>query len=134
MARSRKNNARPALPIGGMVLLGMPGVSMPADWHIGRVVWTDGVEVLVEQYGLGGNNPHKALHDAGYVRAIGDVPTLGAFRRKAEAAVDGLWQQVRDAEVALGAARDAVWAKLDEIGAAVPALDKAEPAPAGEGR
>ena len=104
---------------GDKVLLGLAGISDPLDWHLGEVLWTDGKEVLVQQQGIAGANPHKALHDISYVRAAGERRALIAFREAAWKAVQDLVEVVNKKESELGAAREAVWSKLGEIGASV---------------
>lgn len=125
-ARMKPAKAPPQidLQLGDKVLLGLAGISDPLDWHLGEVLWTDGKEVLVQQYGIAGQRPHKMLHEMSYVRAVGDIADLIAFRDAAWAEVDALARIVTEREHELGLARDAMWTKLGEIGSAVPRLLK----------
>lgn len=111
---SRKK-ARPAYEPDVTVLLGAPGVSMPADWWVGVVKWSDDEEVLVEQYGIGGTNPHHQLHSVAHVRASGTVAELVDFRASCIAELAPLIDAVRAAENALTEARRAVYRQLDAM-------------------
>ena len=89
------------------------------------MIWADQEQVLVQQYGVGGCSPHKALHEIGYVRAVGDYAAMRTFQNKAVDAVRAETEAAYEAERCLGAARDSMWAKLAEIGATVPRLHSA---------
>ncbi|RVD44893.1 hypothetical protein EN742_00675 [Mesorhizobium sp. M4A.F.Ca.ET.020.02.1.1] len=116
--------ARQKMTPGMTVLLGMPGHSMPGEWWLGSVVWADGNEMLVEQQGLAGaGQPYKHLTDVSYVRAIGTIAELGEIQRRCREDLKPLIDAVTAAGEALRAARDAVYARLDEIAAAEPMRD-----------
>lgn len=120
-ARAKASRKPVALQPGDLVLIGSPGITMPGDWFFAKVRWTEGADVLVEQYGLGGTGRFHQLHSIADVRAVGDVAFLNDFEKRCREEVRSLSEQVSACERALGAARDAVWSKLDEIGAAGPA-------------
>jgi hypothetical protein len=117
----RKPLGRQKLKVGDVVLLGMPGVSLPGDWFIGEVVWFDADHVLVYQSHIGGGGKSfPQLHGMDYVRAIGTVEELGEIRSRVREAVAEFQKYVRSAESMLNDAREAVWARLDEFAAAEP--------------
>jgi hypothetical protein len=99
---------------GDLVLLG-GYASMPGDWHLARIVWTDGENILVEHHGLAGNDRQLDVQHIGRVRAVGTIPELRDYKDRCRKETETLWREVREAENALGRARDAVWARLDEM-------------------
>ncbi|RXF75053.1 hypothetical protein [Hansschlegelia zhihuaiae] len=119
-SRKRSRKAKPAVALmpGDLVLIGTFGVSLPGDWFLAKVEWTDGVDVLVEQYGLSGADRFHHLHSVEAVRAVGDHDFLREAKERARVEVKELQEEVSRAESALGAARAAVWRRLDEIGVA----------------
>lgn len=115
---------KPALleiSVGDRVLIGTPGTTMPRDWWKAVVLWIGPCDILVEQFGFGGT-PHRVVYGPEMIRAIGD--DLTEFQEQCCAEVKALSDKVKEAEQALGAARDAVWQKLDEIGASRPVRRK----------
>lgn len=121
LATKRKPLGRERLAVGDCVLMGMPGISMPGEWHIGEILWLDREHVLILQNHIGGaGKPYPYLHERSYVRAVGTVPELVDIQARARAAVDPLQKAVRQAEEALSDARDAVYRRLDEFAAADP--------------
>ncbi|WP_031248876.1 hypothetical protein, partial [Mesorhizobium sp. LNHC229A00] len=113
--------ARQKLAPGMTVLLGMAGHSMPGEWWLGAIIWADGKEILVEQQGMAGaGQPYKHLTEISHVRAIGTIPELNEIQRRCREELRPLTNAVKAAEEALRAARDAVYARLDEIAAAEP--------------
>ncbi|MER8616002.1 hypothetical protein NKG99_03975 [Mesorhizobium sp. M1409] len=113
--------ARSKLVPGTTILLGMTGYSMPGEWWLGTVIWVGGDETLVETYppsqcGKG----EKSLQHISWVRAIGTIPELVEIQRRCHEELKPLTDAVKTAEEALRAARDAVYARLDEIAAAEP--------------
>ena len=104
---------RPAVKAGDLVLTGMRGITMPSDWLFCKVLLVAGNEIATEHEASGGMQ--RQFQHIDRVLLVGDVPRLAAFKRNAIRAVAKLQKRVRDREHALGQARDAVWAKLDEI-------------------
>lgn len=116
--------ARRKIEPGAVVLMGMAGVSMPGEWHIGEVVWIDAGHVLVMQQHIGGaGKPFPCLHEISYIRAIGTVSELVEIQARCREELKPLTDAVHAAERALRAARDAVYSRLDEIAAAEPMRD-----------
>lgn len=116
--------ARRKIEPGAVVLMGMAGVSMPGEWHIGEVVWISGDHVLVMQQHIGGAGaPYPYLHEISYIRAVGTVSELVGIQTRCREELKPLTDAVKAAEEALRAARDAVYARLDEIAAAEPMRD-----------
>lgn len=87
----------PAIKSGDLVMCGSHGISMPSDFFVARVLWTDGV---VE----------NALK-------VATIDELFEFKRTARKRVEKLCRKVQDAERKLGDARRAVWAALEQMGA-----------------
>lgn len=116
--------ARRKIEPGAVVLMGMAGVSMPGEWHIGEVVWIDANHVLVMQQHIGGaGRPYPFLQEISYIRAVGTVAELVEIQTQCRDELKPLTDAVKAAEEALRAARDAVYARLDEIAAAEPMRD-----------
>lgn len=127
MSKKRsRNGAKPA--VGDYVLIGTPGVTMPSDWFMARVLWAHGAEMLTEHTPPCGNPPIcRQVLPIDMVRAIGGLAELNAFKEQARVAVAEARKAVDTATQALEDAREAVWAKLDEIALAVPAMSKGAP-------
>lgn len=109
--------------VNDLVLLGTPKVAMPSDWWLGRVLWVGQGDILVEQYGIGGQRPHRHLHGIDMVRAVGTGEELLAAKERARIALADLTKRVSACEAALREARDDVWRELDAmatIGGAAP--------------
>ncbi len=113
--------ARRKIEPGAVVLMGMAGISMPGEWHIGEVVWIDTDHALVMQQHIGGaGKPYPCLHDISYIRAVGTVRELVDIQTACREELKPLTDAVKTAEEALRAARDTVYARLEEIAAAEP--------------
>lgn len=106
-----------SLQPGERVLVGAPGVSMPGHWFVATVLWTDGAEVLTEHGDTTGTVLYRQVLRIEDVRAVGDYVQLMTFQDRCRDEVKDLRGHVNECEAALGAARDAVWKKLDEIAA-----------------
>lgn len=122
MARKRQSKVSAGLQpaVGEQVLIGTPGISMPRDWFLATILWSDPSrgEVVTEHCPPGGNTtPYRQVLSVAHVRAIGTPRELERFRASAAKAVETHWRKVRKCESALSSARSAVWARLDEIGA-----------------
>ncbi|HEX2255629.1 MAG TPA: hypothetical protein VHG92_02820 [Afifellaceae bacterium] len=125
MARARKQGKpkrrRLALQPGDTVLLGGTRASYPWHWHYGRVVWADERDALIERGSWHGESWREvvSIHE---VRAVGDIAELGRVKQLASEAVRELQKRVDEATSELGRARDALFAKLDELAEAEPAI------------
>ncbi len=120
----RKRALKPSLPFnvepGDLVLIGAPGVSQPADWFVATVLLVAGDEVATMHMPPSHSGVMRQFLPITHVRAVaaGDqYVALKRFRDEAHEAVTAEWRAVQAAEKALGDARAAAWAKLDEIGA-----------------
>lgn len=109
-----KRRSTPAAQAGDLILFGKPGVSMPEDWVLARVLWAGGGDVVTEHETTTGDIQRQVL-PAEYVRAVGSVEELGAFRRRCEAAVGKQRSAVLAAERKLADAHTRVWLLLDAI-------------------
>jgi hypothetical protein len=113
-ARLRCNRA---VKPGDLVLCGTWGVSMPGDWFIAHVLWTDGVEMLTEHAPPSGGRQRNVWGVENAIH-VGTLAQLGAFREQARRHVAVLRRKVDDAEQRLGDARRAVYDFLEALGAA----------------
>ena len=115
--RTRKRKTIRPTP-GDYILVGAPGTTMPVDWFFAKVLWADGDDVVTEHDPPSGGKYRQILHIS-HVRAIGSLAELVQFKESRRVTVHRLAMRVHKAECALGAARNAVWVKLDEIAAKV---------------
>jgi hypothetical protein len=121
MARGpRKRKAIRPAP-GDFILVGIPGVVMPNDWFLAKVLWIDGDDLVTEHTPPSGNGYRQILH-VDRVRAIGSIAELVQFKERNRIAVHKLAMRVHKAESDLQAARDAVYARLDAIAVEVAKL------------
>ncbi len=125
MTRARKRSKKQNLAVGSLVLIGRPGISMPGDWWLAKVLWTDGTEILTEHQPPGGI-PERYLQvlEIEYVRAVGTISELVAFKRRCAEAVKKKQARVRRCEDTLADARKAMWHELDKIAADVKVAPK----------
>lgn len=112
--RSRKTKliGKARLQVGDFVLIGTYA-AMPGHWWLGEVLWIGKDDLLVEQYGIGGQRVHRHVHEHGDIRAAGTIAELAGIKERCRLEVAALTRAVSEAEQALGAARDAVWRKVD---------------------
>lgn len=112
----RAPKAKPlAANVDDLILFGKPGITMPSDWTIAKVLWIDRAEMLVEHIPAGATEPVRQVLEVEYIRATGSISDLTHFRNAACLQVATLSRKVRETECALGNARQAVWDKLDEL-------------------
>lgn len=117
---AKKSKATPPdVKVGDHALIAGSRASMPGNWFMARVLWTDGAEVLIEHTPAGGTRYAQVL-DITAVRAVGALHALVELQGKHRLAVRALVDKVHEAESALGAARDAVWAACDKLGVTAP--------------
>ena len=95
--RAKRAKTKPMPSAGDHVMLGSPLVD-PVHWFPGEVLWTDGAEILVQQYGIAMATPHKALHDIDYVRAFGTREHCASEKRRAETIVRDAARQCEEVE------------------------------------
>lgn len=126
--RKAAKAARIEVKPGDAVLISFGVASMPEDWQIARVLWADGEDVLLDRHSRSVGEDFRQVLTIDHVRAVGDVSFLIDFKERCRKAVKELSDRVHDCETALGAARAAVWAKLDEIAAAPEIRKEKEPA------
>jgi hypothetical protein len=114
--------------VGDFVLIGRAGITRPVDWILAEVLWADDRDVVTTHTEPSTHQPLRQVFPIGNVRAVGDLLPLYRFQQECAAKVREESRVVTEAESALGRARDSVWAKLDDITAAVPVLrnDEAE--------
>ena len=115
---TRRRPTRPSLQLkpGDLVLVGSRGC-MPWQWWMATVLWAQGGDVLTEHSPPSGGRQRQilAIED---LRAVGAHAALAAFKENCAREVKALSDRVGELEVEMGRARDAVWAKVDDIRAA----------------
>lgn len=118
MTRARKTAPRAPRTVvkaGDYVLAGGGVASLPGEWFVGHVLWADGRDVLLHRTTQNGTDSWRQLEPIENIRAAGTIADLISIRREASDATTELSRAVGDAEHALGAARDAVWAKCRQL-------------------
>lgn len=110
---AKKKQKPSAIDAGAHILLGTPGITMPADWYFGKVLWAHGDDLVIERQTATGK--WLQIYHTAEVRAVGTIEELAEFKRLCVARVRKHQKRVRDLEQALGRARAAVWQELDEI-------------------
>lgn len=126
MSAPRAKRPTPAVPAAGsLILVGAPGYSLPGDWLLAKVLWADNGDVLIEHNPPSNSGTYRQVIPLDHVRKAGSIDELGQFQREAREAIAGMARKVREAQNALGAAREAVWQRLDEINASVSAEELA---------
>lgn len=121
-----KAQPRITVAVGEYAVAGGSYASMPGDWYVGTVLWTDGKDVLLHRSDLTGSQTWRQVCDIGDIRAAGTCEHVVAMKEAARKACADLSAKVYECESALGTARQAVWNRLDEI-AAEGLLINAEP-------
>ncbi|MBE7186473.1 MAG: hypothetical protein INR68_18935 [Methylobacterium mesophilicum] len=102
------------IQVGDFVLIGTYA-TLPGHWWLGEVLWIGKEDLLVEQYGTSGQHVHRAVQLLSEIRAAGTAEELFGIKDRCREEVKALADAVHAAESALGAARDAVWRKVDEF-------------------
>lgn len=109
-----KPQTEPKPQIGDFVLCGGTRASLPSDWFFGQVIWVGSDDVLIQRTTQNGQTWRELIHTTA-IRAFGTTDDLVSIQSAARTAVKDLAQQIREAEVALGRARTALWAKVEEL-------------------
>jgi hypothetical protein len=122
MTHNQRKTAKPRRPalsikVGGYVLCGGSTASLPSDWYLGEVLWADERDVLIDRSDQTGTRHWRDVLPIESVRAVGSIAELVDIQHAAAGAVRALSQNVRECETALGTARAAVWAKVEELAA-----------------
>jgi hypothetical protein len=102
------------LKAGDFVLLGGTRASYPSNWYLATVMWIGKTGVAIERSNQNGERWLQTCHRS-EIRAIGTIADLCTIQRQASDAVRALVKEVHERESALGSARDAVFAKVDEL-------------------
>jgi hypothetical protein len=111
---ARRSASRVA--VGNTILFGMPGVSMPSDWCLARVLWTDDKEMMTRhQPHMGADTVHQVSFVTWALR-VGSPEELLAYKARCAGSVRRLRAKVDASEQRLGEARKAVWAAIDKMG------------------
>jgi hypothetical protein len=101
--------AKPKLPAAGQyVLIGHGHWAEPDKWWIGKVEWASPDEVLVLDYRHGHSRPLTFMTGWNSIIAYGDPEALEGVHRVARDAYFRHLPAIRDANVALSAALDAL--------------------------
>jgi hypothetical protein len=99
---------------GDFVLLGGTRASYPSTWYLAQVVWIGKAGVAVERSNAQGDRWLQTCFRS-EIRAVGSIAELATIQQQASDAVRKLVRDVHECESALGRARDAVFAKVDEL-------------------
>jgi hypothetical protein len=118
-----RKTKKPVLEIkqGDWVLLGSTRASYPGEWYVGGVLWVGHGDILVRRFATTGGE-YNQLEPFEAVRAVGTHQDLVEVKKIAADGVRELRKAVSDAESALGRARDALFARLNELAAAEPRI------------
>lgn len=99
---------------GQWVLLnGGTPAGYPWHWWLGRVIWADGSDVLVDREEAG--RRWREVVPISHVRAAGSVAQLLDVKQAASEGVREQQMAVAAAEQALAQSRADLWAKIDEL-------------------
>ena len=120
MARAAKKTkatqrAKIAVKAGDRVLIGSPGVSMPSDWFFATVLLVEGDEIATVHTCPSTQEPQRQFLPITHVRAVGSYEAMREYQKTCAESVRALRENVDEAGRALVAARDAVWARIDEF-------------------
>lgn len=116
MKRPRTKSApRITVKAGDYALIGGTAASFPNNWFLALVLWADHRDVLLDRRDGTGTEQWRQLEPIGHVRAVGSIEQLVAVKETARLAVRELAQKADEATEAMGRAREAVWAKLEEM-------------------
>ncbi|MEX2126939.1 MAG: hypothetical protein WD871_01680 [Xanthobacteraceae bacterium] len=134
MARPRKTATSTATPkrrlpelkTGDFVLMGGTRASYPSGWFLGKVLWSDRRDVLIERDQSCGGRVWREVYSILEVRAVGTIEQLVKVQNEAFKATLDLVREVHAAEYVLGRARDAVHAKVDELAERQPLIFPAD--------
>lgn len=128
----KKGRPRAQVPVkvGDHVLIGTNVASYPGQWICGAVLWAGPTELLIERSN-GHGDRWCQLQYRSQVLAAGTIEELVRVSLEAQNAVREQRRVIFDAEAALGRARDALWAKLEEmhekgLEIAIPDFDRIE--------
>lgn len=102
--------------VGDFVLLGGTRASYPNDWFLGEVLHNDRGYLFVARSTLNGDRWHQ-IASIGDVRARGSIDELVRVQEAARKEVQQLRAEIAACEQALGAARDRLFNRLDELAA-----------------
>jgi hypothetical protein len=107
---------------GDLVLIGHPRVTMPSDWFLATVLWTDGREEILTEHTPPSRMPPvvRQVFDVEHVRAIGSIDELVDIKARASEAVCKQRERIHECTTALGRAREELWAVLDKINLGYP--------------
>lgn len=110
-----KRSATPTLKPGDTVLLGSPGITLPSDWWLARVLLVCDDEIATEHQVASGAGPQRQFLHVGWVRAIGSIDELIMIKDAVRRLTAPLCQHVRHCEAALAGARAAAAASIQDI-------------------
>lgn len=113
-----KRTKQPELPfkVGDHILYCSSSAAFPWHWIRADVLWFDGDDLMVRRYTQNGK-PYNQLLSCSGVVAVGDPAELTKIQAQAADGVKELQSTVDEATSALGRARVALFARLDELAA-----------------
>lgn len=103
-----------ALQVGMRVLCGGTAASYPNHWYLGEVLWFDADNVVLKRCAATGQAWTQMISIL-EIRAFGAIAELMDVRKQAIAGVKDLQAAVDEAESALGRAREALFARLEDL-------------------
>lgn len=102
------------MKVGDHILAGGSSASLPGDWYLGLVLWTNGIDVLMERSTLNGQR-FRQCESVTCIRAVGTIAELATLQETCRKEVAALAARVREATSELGAARGALWTRVAEL-------------------
>jgi hypothetical protein len=116
MAKTKPKQKTPRIAIDDYVLIGTLGITLPCDWFLAKVLWTDGADVLTEHRMPASHDVCRQVLSIDQVRSVGSIADVMAFQESCRKSVADFSNKVHDAERALGEARRAVYREIERIG------------------
>ena len=115
----RKAGTDTLRPKAGEKILVACYASRPSEWFLATVLWAEGDEILTSHTPQSSCESCHQVLNVSSVACIGSLQELIEFQRHCEREFLELGKSVSDAEAALGCAREAMWAALDDLPKAV---------------
>ncbi len=115
MAAKRRASPRIEVAVGDWVLIGTARVTMPSDWFAAEVLWVGRGEVLTTHKTPTCSEGYRQVFAFDNIVRVGTVRELHEYQENSRRAVQDQQRIVRECELALSRAREAVWTKLESL-------------------